>query len=143
MAGNTRKMAEARQQELNTKWEALAPSFTKATKDHDNIFTTYIAENELDEAANKVNEYSSCMLEAKQRFKEIRMMIKEINPEDSDSVVVKSFMEKWETYLLLYKSPAKNFGKAQTFKKNRLKVEQEKKKEKVKKETEVGRNEKL
>ena len=50
---NTRKMAEARQLELSTKWEALAPSFTKAkkalyaAKDHNDIYTAYIADNDV------------------------------------------------------------------------------------------------
>ena len=107
----------ARQKELSKKWDELAPSFIRAkkalyaAKDHDDTFTAYIDNNELDEAANEVEEYSSCMLEAKSMFEEIRMMVDEINPEDKGLTVVESIMEKCETYLLLYKSLVSNLAK--------------------------------
>ena len=115
MAGNTRKMAEARQQELNSKWEALAPSSIRAkkalyaAKDHNDTYTAYIADNELDEATNEVEEYSSCMLEAKRMFEEIRLMVKEINPEDSDLTVVKSIMEKMVIVIFIVQIPCQEF----------------------------------
>ena len=130
MAGNTRAMAEARQTKLGEKKDSLAPSFIKAKK----ALYAYLAESELDEAANEIEEYSSCMQEAKKLFKKIRMTVNEIDPEDHSSKVVDSIMENWSTYVSMYKSLVKNFGKAQTFRKDRLKVEQDKEKDKEKEE---------
>ena len=76
---DTRKVVEARLQALSSKWAELAPAFLKArqalyaAKDQDNTYTVYIASNDLDKAANEVEEYSSCMMEAKRTFKVIIM----------------------------------------------------------------------
>ena len=122
-------MAKARLAALTSQWAELAPTFLQArqalyaTKDRDDI-----SSNELDEAANEVEEYSKCMSEAKRTFKIIRMTINNINPEDENTPAVLDIMEKFKTYLELYKLLSRNFCKAHTFKRNRVKAAEEREK---------------
>ena len=56
------------------------------------------------------------------------MTINDIDPEDKDKPAVLEILGKWNKYLQLYKQLSINFSKAQTFKKSRIKAEEEREK---------------
>ena len=82
----------------------------------------------MEEAANEVEVYSECMLETKKVFKIIRMTINDIELEDKDNPAVLTILDKWNKYQKLYKQLSINFSKAQTFRRNRIKAEEEREK---------------
>ena len=126
-------MAEARINTLSAKWNDLAPSFLRArqalfaAKDHDNIYTAFLSSHKPEEAANKVAAYSERMMDAKRDFAIIRVTFNDIDPEDMHSPVVKEILDKWNDYFKLYKQLCMNFSKAQTFRRNRSKIEEKEK----------------
>ena len=127
MANNTRKMSTERTTALLSQWKELEPEFQKAkaalmaAKDRDDMYTSLVADDKLDEALDQAEEYGYTMTEAKGGFKSVRMIIENISTEDTNHSTVKDIMAVWDPYVETYKRLTRNYCSAYSFRKKKLK----------------------